>query len=140
MYKKIYRSRTDKVIGGICGGLGKYFEIDPVLIRVIFVLLAFFHGSGLIIYLILLIVIPQEPLPFPGEEIEQEFQQEKSEEKSEASIIQTKDRTRQIFGIILLIIGSILLLQNLIPFFDFEIILPVILILIGIYILYRAKN
>lgn len=140
MYKKIYRSRTDKVIGGVCGGLGKYFEIDPVLIRVIFVLLAFFHGSGLIIYLILLIVIPQETLPITTEEFEQEFTQEQPEEESKASSISKKDRTRQIFGIILLIVGSILLLQNLLPLFDFEIILPVILILIGIYILFRAKN
>ncbi len=140
MYKKIYRSRTDKVIGGVCGGLGKYFEIDPVLIRVIFVLLAFFHGSGLIIYLILLIVIQQEPISIATEEFEQEFTQEQPVDESEASSISKKDRTRQIFGIILLIVGSILLLQNLFPLFDFEIILPVILILIGIYILYRAKN
>lgn len=140
MYKKIYRSRTDKVIGGVCGGLGKYFEIDPVLIRVIFVLLGFFHGSGLIIYLILLIVIPQEPLQLEYENIETDNSQKTSEENPINSTSQAKDRTKQIFGIILLIVGSILLLQNLIPLFDFEIILPIILILIGIYILYRAKN
>ncbi len=68
MNKKLYRSRKDKIIGGVCGGLAKYFEIDPVLIRILFVLLTLFHLSGVFIYLILLILIPQEP--FNPDEIE----------------------------------------------------------------------
>jgi phage shock protein C len=58
--KKLYRSRQDRKIAGIAGGLGEYFEIDPVLIRVAFVLLALFSGSGIILYLILMLVIPDE--------------------------------------------------------------------------------
>lgn len=60
--KKLYRSNTDKMIGGVCGGLGKYLGVDPTLIRLIFALLVFFGvGSGLLVYIILMIVIPLEP-------------------------------------------------------------------------------
>lgn len=57
--KRLYRSKTDKVIGGVCGGLGKYFAIDPVILRVIWAILVF-SGVGLLAYIIAWIVIPQE--------------------------------------------------------------------------------
>lgn len=58
--KKIYRSRKDKVLLGVCGGLGDYFDIDPVLIRIIFILLSFVNGFGILLYLVSAIVIPLE--------------------------------------------------------------------------------
>ena len=61
--KKLYRSNTDKMIAGVCGGLGKYFGVDPTLIRLIFALLVVFGvGSGILLYIILAIVMPLEPL------------------------------------------------------------------------------
>ncbi|OIO93068.1 MAG: hypothetical protein AUK03_08760 [Anaerolineae bacterium CG2_30_64_16] len=61
--KKLYRSRDDKMIAGVCGGLGKYLHIDPTLLRLIFALLVVFGiGSGLLVYLILMIVVPLEPV------------------------------------------------------------------------------
>lgn len=67
--KKLYRSRTDKMVAGVCGGLGKYLSIDPTLIRLIFALLVFFGvGSGLLVYLVLMIVVPLEPeVEFPAD-------------------------------------------------------------------------
>ncbi|MFN2185812.1 MAG: PspC domain-containing protein [Anaerolineae bacterium] len=59
--KKLYRSRTERWLAGVCGGLGKYFAVDPTLVRVIFVLFALTFGSGFLIYLVLWIVIPLEP-------------------------------------------------------------------------------
>ena len=59
--KKIYRSRKDKVLVGVCGGLGDYFDIDPVLIRIIFILLCFVRGIGFLVYLISALIIPSEP-------------------------------------------------------------------------------
>ncbi len=60
--KKLYRSRTDRMISGVCGGLGKYLGIDPTLIRLVFVLLLLFGvGSGLILYIILMFIVPEEP-------------------------------------------------------------------------------
>ena len=60
--KKLYRSRVDRKIGGVCGGLGEYFGNDPTLVRLLFVLGLLFVGGTLLAYLILLIVIPEEPL------------------------------------------------------------------------------
>ncbi len=64
-YQKLYRSRENRVLGGICGGLGEYFDIDPTLVRVLFVFGAFlgFPGALALIYLVMLILIPQETLP-----------------------------------------------------------------------------
>jgi phage shock protein C len=59
--KKLYRSRTDRMIGGVCGGLGQYLSIDPTVIRILYILFALTGGSGIFIYLILLLVIPEEP-------------------------------------------------------------------------------
>jgi len=61
--KKLYRSNKDKMIAGVCGGLAHYFGIDPTLVRLIFALLVFFGvGSGLVLYIILAIIMPLEPL------------------------------------------------------------------------------
>jgi len=56
--KRVYRSETDRVIGGICGGLGDYFELDPVFLRVAFVLLAFLGGLGVVLYLAAWVLMP----------------------------------------------------------------------------------
>jgi phage shock protein PspC (stress-responsive transcriptional regulator) len=60
--KKLYRSTSDRMFGGICGGLGEYFGIDSTLIRLLFVFGAIFTGSALFwAYIIMLIVVPEEP-------------------------------------------------------------------------------
>jgi phage shock protein C len=61
-YRKLYRSRNERMIAGVCGGLGEYFNIDPTLIRLLFVFLALAGGPGLVAYIVLLIVVPEEPL------------------------------------------------------------------------------
>jgi phage shock protein C len=57
----LYRSRTNRQVAGVCGGLAQYFNIDATLIRVLFVVLAVLGGSGLVIYLVLWIIVPREP-------------------------------------------------------------------------------
>ena len=59
--KRLYRSRTDKKIAGVCGGLAAYFGIDPVIIRILWVALILGAGFGLLAYVIFWIVVPQEP-------------------------------------------------------------------------------
>jgi phage shock protein PspC (stress-responsive transcriptional regulator) len=58
MTSKLYRSPTDKMIGGVCGGLGAYLGVDSALVRLFFVLLTIGGGSGVLIYLLLWILIP----------------------------------------------------------------------------------
>lgn len=60
--KKLYRSNTDKKLCGVCGGLAEYFDIDPTIIRLIFIFLTLFGGGGLLIYLICALVIPKSPI------------------------------------------------------------------------------
>jgi phage shock protein PspC (stress-responsive transcriptional regulator) len=59
--KRLYRSRTDRKIAGICGGMGQYFGVDPVIFRIIWLLLLLGMGAGLVVYLVLWLVIPNEP-------------------------------------------------------------------------------
>ena len=62
--KKLYRSRSDRWLAGVCGGIAEYFDIDSTVIRVIFVLGAFILGGGLWIYLLLWIIMPLNPDEF----------------------------------------------------------------------------
>lgn len=66
-YKRLYRSRDDRMISGVCGGVAKYFEIDPTLVRLLFVIFAFAGGPGLLAYIVLAIVVPEEPVGAPAE-------------------------------------------------------------------------
>ncbi len=59
--KRIYRSRTDKMIAGVCGGLAKYFGTDSTWMRLIFILFLIMGGSALLVYLIMWLVVPLEP-------------------------------------------------------------------------------
>lgn len=59
--KRLYKSADDKMICGVCGGIGRYFNIDPTLVRLIFAILGITGGSGVIAYIIAVILIPSEP-------------------------------------------------------------------------------
>lgn len=61
--KRLYRSRDDRMIAGVCGGLAEYFNVDPVIVRIIFFILLLPGGlPGLLPYIILWIVVPEKPL------------------------------------------------------------------------------
>jgi len=60
--KRLYRSRTERQIAGVCGGLGNYLGIDPTVMRLLFILGLVFVGGTLLAYIVLAIVIPEEPL------------------------------------------------------------------------------
>ena len=68
MEKRLYRSRTDRMLGGVCGGLAAYFGVDPTLVRLVFALLLVFGGSGFLLYLILWIVVPEEGRAYASSE------------------------------------------------------------------------
>jgi len=61
MEKRFYRSRTDKKLAGVCAGIASYFEIDPTLVRLIWIVFTFAGGAGLLVYIIAAIVMPEEP-------------------------------------------------------------------------------
>ena len=59
--KRLYRSRTSRQLGGVCGGLGEYFNIDPTLIRLAFAILMLWGGAALPLYILMWVIIPEAP-------------------------------------------------------------------------------
>ncbi|HOR41559.1 MAG TPA: PspC domain-containing protein [Atribacterota bacterium] len=94
--KKLYRSRRDSKIAGICGGIAEYFSIDTTIVRLLAALTIFFGGGGVIAYLIAWLVIPLEPLEKDSDfspQKEHGEQQDKTQTTIDAEIIEeTKDK------------------------------------------------
>ncbi|MDO8469408.1 MAG: PspC domain-containing protein [bacterium] len=68
--KQLRRSRTNRMVTGVCGGIGAYFSVDPVLVRVVFVILGLVNGFGFLLYLALTIIVPREPGAIPADDTE----------------------------------------------------------------------
>ncbi len=66
--KRLYRSQKDRMVGGVCGGLGEFFQVDPIVFRLIFVLLLIGAGSGFLIYIVMMLIIPEAPIEIETEE------------------------------------------------------------------------
>ena len=81
--KKLYRSRENRMIAGVCGGLGEYFEIDPTLVRLAVVFFSLWWGGGILLYLLAWFIIPEEPAP--SEEQETDAQKLLTQEENPVS-------------------------------------------------------
>ena len=147
--QRLYRSSADRMIAGVCGGLGKYFSVDPTLVRLVFLLLLILGGSGFLLYLILWIVVPDEQrLGTPPQDVVQANTQEMAQSASEfgksvgqavgsssGDVAQSAARNGPlIFAVILIFLGIWFLLQNLLHI-DLGQLWPVILIVIGLALL-----
>lgn len=134
MPKRLFRSNENKVVAGVCGGIGEYFDIDPVLIRVITVVLFFLNGFGLLAYIVGWIVIPKREEFTIGtqEQREAEAKLQKTEQRSGAR--------SYLPGIILIAIGGILLVRENWYWFDWHEIWPLILIGIGVVLMVRKTG
>jgi phage shock protein PspC (stress-responsive transcriptional regulator) len=143
MEKRLYRSRRDKMISGVCGGLGEYFKIDPVLIRLIFVILAFINAIGIIAYILLWIIVPPEgkggrPSEVVRENIEEIKEEAEKITKGVKVEVESEDRRNRIFfGFIIIIIGLLLLLANFNVIYWSAIgkLWPLFLVLLGFYLI-----
>ncbi|MDD5126905.1 MAG: PspC domain-containing protein [Dehalococcoidales bacterium] len=155
MPKRLYRSQSDRIIWGVCGGLADYFNIDPAIVRLVFALLALANGVGIMIYIIMAIVVPVagSKVTTPEETVKEniveikataeEFGKEirntfQGEEKAEMS--DNSQQRRNILGIILIIVGAIVLMStlNLFRWFNWGIIWPVLLIIVGLIIIFMT--
>ncbi|MFQ5584212.1 MAG: PspC domain-containing protein [Calditrichia bacterium] len=123
--QRLYRSKTDRMIGGVCGGLAEYFNMDSNLMRILFIILAFIGGSTIILYIAALIIIPENP--------------------NQENVTRKKVDNSLVIGAILIVVGAILLLRQLgfyfhLNYFDFSfsIIWGILLIAIGIYLLLQS--
>ena len=59
--RKLYRSRTNRMLGGVCGGIGEYLGLDPTLIRLLWVFFGLAYGAGILVYILAWIIIPENP-------------------------------------------------------------------------------
>ncbi len=159
MTKRLYRSRKEKMIGGVAGGIAEYFDIDPVMIRLLFVLLFFAGGVTFLIYIVCLVVIPKEPFYFDrpmapnqtqaaSQPPSEQQQTEGTETPSDVNFTMyenppvgsTPDDTRneprkKVFGIVLIILGGLLLLQNILPICHHIGFFPIMFILFGVWLI-----
>ncbi|MGC9358591.1 MAG: PspC domain-containing protein [Anaerolineae bacterium] len=150
MKTKLYRSREDSMIAGVCGGLARYLGIDSTLVRLFFVLLVLGEGMGVLLYVILWLIMP------PAEKVEESTIEgnirtgagEMADKAREvgASLRSTARRpdhnTAIIIGGALIILGLVFLLDNLnvswLWWLEFDILWPALLVLGGIVVLIRA--
>jgi phage shock protein C len=152
---RLYRSVEHRVIGGVAGGLAEYFDIDPVIVRLVFVIVALAGGGGLLVYLILWIVLPENNmLKFTYDQAKQESSQSEPSSKEETTYTNSGDsewkgksgpsfgssvenghRERNtgglIGGLVLISLGCIFLVDRFIPNIDFGDLWPVLLVVIG---------
>lgn len=140
---RLHRSESNRIIGGVAGGLGEYFHIEPLLIRIAFVLLAFKSGIGFLIYLILWVVLPEGnkkgTILTSSSTTAQEMKHNiptVAREMQPAS-----DRNRFVIGIGIIMLGLYWLLENLGITWSVDIdrVWPIFLIAIGIWLLLRRR-
>ena len=101
--RKLYRSQVNKMLGGVCGGMADYFHIDPTLVRLAWVILSFFGGLGIIVYVAGLIIVPPNP----------------NQAGTEPQDVIIKDKSL-FWGAILIIVGAFLLLKQFGLFYSFN--------------------
>ncbi|MBN2043844.1 MAG: PspC domain-containing protein [Anaerolineales bacterium] len=77
--RRLYRSRSDRMIAGVAGGLGEYLNIDATIVRLLFVFFALAGGPGLLVYIVMLLVVPEEPLGAAETVVEVEVEEESAE-------------------------------------------------------------
>ncbi len=138
MDRRLYRSKDDRMLGGVCGGLGDYLGIDPTIIRILFFILMFGGGAGFWIYLLLWFLIPEE-----GEEKSRDFRgriQNVGDDFTTA-VSRPHPKSGLIVGSGLIIMGLIWLIDQLnirwLWWWDFDVLWPILLIIAGGLLLYR---
>jgi phage shock protein C len=150
--KRFYRSRTDRVLAGVCGGLAEYLNIDPLLIRLLFVVLALIGGGGFLLYIILWLVTKEVPAGWqsatvtPPSENRQDpapDQQPVEDSPKPQPVPAREPRPKKkykglIGGLVLITLGILFLIQEFSETLDFGDLWPVLLVVIGVGLLFIA--
>ncbi|WP_324717042.1 PspC domain-containing protein [Carboxydochorda subterranea] len=147
----LYRPTRGAMVFGVCAGLGRYFDVDPVLIRLSFVLLAFFGGLGIVAYVVLALVMPSERSVAQGAwDVVRENARELGQTVSVAGQSVSEavrsgggaDRRRRLFGVFLIALGGVIVLANLGIFWwvRWDILWPTVLIGLGLLLVLRSPR
>ena len=150
MENRLYRSQTERMLGGVCGGLGKYFQIDITIVRLFFVAFTILGGIGPLIYIILWIVLPVEGLPasdgqpqtLDGEELKERAEMVRDEFVS--AVRQPNQNTTRFIGIALILVGGYIFMKQMnfpwLAWLDTKVILAGLVLLAGAVLLLRAMR
>ena len=121
---RLYRSNTELKVAGVCGGLGQYLQVDPTLVRLFFVFLAFYNLLGVWVYAVLALTVPKAP-----------------EGEGENVAINDNSDAKRFIGAAMVIMGILVLISKLniswFGWFNFNILLPILMILVGVVLLAR---
>lgn len=154
MTEHLYRSGRNKILGGVCGGLAEYFNIDPTLVRLI-ALVAMFAGVGFLAYLAGWIIIPMDPNDRPcvapkshegdfSDEIRANVQDMRTDIQDAARNFRHQvhpGQSSKLAGIILIFFGLLFFLDRWFPlWFSFDKMWPLVLIVIGLVIIFRGEQ
>lgn len=141
MERKLYRSDTQKVIAGVCGGLSEYFDIDPVIIRLLFVLIVLAGGAGVLVYLIGWIVIPKRPY-FPAEAGTHTGTPPGNAGQAGTTMTYSTSSTfpQYLPGLILILVGAVLLIRQTVFWFSWKLLLPIVLVGVGVVLIMRSVS
>jgi len=131
--KKLYRSETNRLIAGVCGGLAEYFETDPVLVRIIFLFLSLIGAGGIFLYLILWVMIPEKNEEHKNSA--HDFAREVREHMNSSH-----NTVHSLLGIFIIMIGILLLVDQFFPGYGFEKFWPVLIILFGVLVMFRRTR
>ncbi|MCX6730619.1 MAG: PspC domain-containing protein [Candidatus Roizmanbacteria bacterium] len=151
--KRLLRDSTSKILAGVASGIARYFDVDPNIIRLLFIVLAVCGGSGVLIYILLWLLLPSDTSKTVDgrdmfkenvqqmKEAVQEFAKEVKREAHQ-EVSDKKEKSQQSLGVILVIVGLIFLLTNLglLDFFIIKKLWPVLLIFLGILVVYKNEN
>lgn len=138
MQKRLFRSRKDRVLAGVSGGLATHLNTDPVIIRVAFVALTLAGGGGILAYIIMWAIIPKEPVSFvkPDEQVPFESEMASTEEAT----ISSNSNGSLIAGSLLITLGALFLADEFLPNFPFQKYWPLLLVGLGVVILMNATT
>lgn len=144
--KRLYRSTTNRILGGVCGGIGEYFNIDPTLVRVLFLVASLGGGFGVVLYIILWIIVPehgqeQRPLEQRAETAGQEMKD--SAQRLAAGVQAGRSNSAPaLIGAVLIGFGIIALVNQFMPITSFslwQIFWPLVIVSVGVAILLKRK-
>lgn len=136
MAKKLHRSESEKIIGGVCGGIGEYFDLDPVIIRILFLIAFFSAGAGFLAYIIMWIIVPGKD----GDHVSEANSNYDNTHNQNNNNTESTNTMRKIFGISLIFIGLLSLIDNVVPMIDLKLVFPVLLLVSGFVILFNGNK
>lgn len=146
MERKLYKSSNDKVLAGVCGGIGEYFAIDSVIVRLLWVVFTLMGGAGLIAYIIAAVIMPENYTGTSYREGSRDYERDGSDTENYQPMDYDPQTGRGrgngtiVLGIIFLLLGGSVLLKNFVPQIPDELLLAVFLIGLGVFFLSRKNR